>query len=53
MKTGCTPFLLNMMATPDAKLVRADPHKLADKYGLRFTGAASWVKMSLEHHRGK
>ena len=30
-----TAFILQMMATPAVKLLRADPDKLAAKYGVR------------------
>ena len=43
--TGCTPFLVNLVTTPDHKLVKADPEKLASKYGV----SVEWVRMSLEH----
>ena len=38
-------FLIQMMTTPDAKLVKADPVKLAEKYGVSL----EWAKMSLAH----
>lgn len=50
--TGCTAFLVNLTTTPDAKLVKADPAKLAAKYGLtKWQWGVGWCAMSLEHWR--
>ena len=42
---GCTPFLVRMVTTPDAKLLKADVSKLAEKYGVKL----DWARMSIEH----
>ena len=44
---GCTTFLVNMMGTPDSKLVKADPAKLAERYQVD----PEWVRMCLVHWR--
>lgn len=49
--TGCTSFLIQMMTTPDAKLVNACPDKLAAKYLPKHSWGPEWVKMSLKHWR--
>lgn len=50
--TGCTAFIINMTTTPDAKLVNADPAKLAVKYGLsKWAWGEAWCEMSLAHWR--
>jgi hypothetical protein len=47
--TGSTSFLVAMIRTPKDKLAKADPEKLARKYGV----PADWVRMSLAHWLGK
>jgi hypothetical protein len=42
-------FLLAMMGTPDGKLRKADPAKLASKYSVPL----DWAKMSLKHWLGR
>ena len=47
--TGCTAFLVQMMTTPDAKLVKADPQKLAERYGLaKWSWGPGWCEMRLD-----
>jgi hypothetical protein len=46
--TGCTPFLVNLMTTPDAKLVKADPARLAEKYLPGHSWGEEWVRLSLQ-----
>jgi len=47
--TGCTPFLVNMTSTADAKLRKADPRKLAAKYGLlKWPWGEAWCAKSIE-----
>lgn len=54
--TGCTPFLVNLLTTHPSKLGKADPEKLARKYGIdicgcgKVHGGVEWVKGCLEHH---
>ena len=43
MNTGLTPFLAKMMATPRDLLAKADPAKLAVKYGIPETWARSYL----------
>ncbi|MCW2763376.1 MAG: hypothetical protein JWR85_3577 [Marmoricola sp.] len=40
MKTGLTPFLAALMKAPREALTRADPAKLAAKYGI----PTEWAK---------
>jgi ribosomal protein S25 len=42
-------FLVNMMTTPDAKLVTADPEKLAAKYQI----PVDLAKMALKHWKAR
>jgi hypothetical protein len=50
--TGCTSFLVNLLSTPVVRLDRADPEKLAAKYGLtKYPWGVEWVRGSIEHHR--
>jgi hypothetical protein len=42
-------FILAMMGTPDGKLRKADPAKLASKYSVPL----DWAKMSLKHWLGR
>lgn len=46
---SCTRFLTNMMTTPDSKLVKADPEKLAAKYLPSHAWGPEWVRMCLYH----
>lgn len=46
--TGCTPFLVNMTTTPDAKLRKADPARLAAKYLPQWEWGEAWVRMCIE-----
>lgn len=41
-----TDFLCEMMHAPRADLLRANPDKLAAKYGIR----ADWARYYLDHH---
>jgi len=52
--TGCTSFLINLTTTPDEKLVKANPEKLAEKYGLtKYPWGIEWVEKSLVHWRNR
>ena len=44
---GLTPFLVALMRTDPAALTRADPVKLAAKYGIR----ADWARFYIEQWR--
>lgn len=46
-RTGLTPFLVALIRTDPAALTRADPEKLAAKYGIR----ADWARFYIEQWR--
>jgi hypothetical protein len=44
-------FLVQMMTTSDAKLVKADVSKLAEKYGVKLEWAEGAVRIWLRRSR--
>lgn len=51
-----TDFLIALLKTPPERLIRADPVRLAEKYGVREDYAAGYLRMHCPatsgEHRG-
>lgn len=46
MTSPLTKFLIALLATPRDRLAKADPEKLAAKYGIRVQDARGYIDMA-------